>query len=423
MYLTPDWVCAVCEDSHDIYRSAGALHLHLTEAHQDMFAASRLHAISRQSKIERPRAWNECLLCCFTVEEATAGPKTGLPKRQKKQLHQESDKRSRTALEMRDPNPPREVEDYSDASDDSLDVEDKLASDDAEMMARHIAGHLQTLMLLTIRLASLQNEKEEDDGQDANSDSVDPGDISEATRAKDPEETSETSTPEDIEMPDADEIPEDVDILSGHSSIPDADVDFTDIGVRRRYDNLAAEKDGFLQELIKSGAYQAHLDGDSGEGGPMQDVDPEPIIRIVTPPEMSRAEIGLDMVNADVLLDNIIYPADEEKFRCSEVSFTSHDPECERERPVLNLVLPTPLLSPSPHESDVPPLQNLTDTVSKLNRLDYEDELAQTRREFEERLKQIETKQIETEQRRIANLEAGDEPRFPKIHDAFRTPQ
>ncbi|KAL2194028.1 hypothetical protein P885DRAFT_43743 [Corynascus similis CBS 632.67] len=377
VYLTPGWVCVVCDDSHEVYRSAGALHLHLTEAHQDMFDASRLHAISRQSKIERPRAGNECLLCCFTVEEIAAGSRTGLPKRQKKQLHQDSDKRSRTALEMRDQNPLREVEDSSDASDDSLDAENELASDNAELMARHIAGHLQALMLLTIRLASLQNEEDDDDGQDANSDSVDLGDTSEATRTKDPEETTDRGAPEDIEMPDANEIPDHVVDLPGHSSIPDADVDFADIGVRRQYDDLPAEKDGFLQQLIKSGAYQAHLNADFEEGCLMQDVTPniitvnypgydveDPIGRIVTPPEMKRPleKSKYDGPNADVRIDNVVQPHDLVRFQrikpASESGFEpammplfkSRDPSCERDRPMINVVLPTPGTSPSPEE-------------------------------------------------------------------------
>ncbi|KAK4102093.1 hypothetical protein N658DRAFT_351035 [Parathielavia hyrcaniae] len=320
VYVTPGWVCAVCEDSHDVYRSAGALYLHLTEAHHDMFDASRLHAISRQSKVERPRAWNECLLCCFTVEEVTA---TGLPKRQKKQLHQHSGKRLRTTLEIGDSSSPREVGDSSDDSDDSLDVENKLASDDAEMMARHIAGHLQALMLLTIRLASLQNEEDDnDDGQDANSDSVDLGDTSDTseatrTRTNDPGEATDRGTPEDIEMPDADEVPDHAVLLSAHSSIPDADVDFTEIGVRRQYDDLAAEKDGFLQELIKSGAYQAHLDGDFGEGGLEESAyevigDWEDLESL----EMSPVRSPVSGTIPDILLDDVrvILPAEEETY-------------------------------------------------------------------------------------------------------------
>ncbi|KAH6616959.1 hypothetical protein F5144DRAFT_606479 [Chaetomium tenue] len=263
VYLIPGWVCPVCEDSHDVYKSPEALHLHLAEAHHNMFDANRLQAVARQSKIERPRAWNECPLCCFTVEEVPAGPGTG-QKRQKKQLHQENDKRSKTFSEMRDSTPSREIEYRSDSSDDSLITEKHLTSDDAEMMARHIAGHLQTLMLLTIRLASLPNEEADGSEQDANRDSVDPGDNTDGLEAGDPDETFDISAPEDLEMTDADQGFDEAIISDDHFSIPDADVDFSNIGVQRQCDRFPAEEDGFLQQLIRSGAYQAHLDGSPG---------------------------------------------------------------------------------------------------------------------------------------------------------------
>ncbi|KLU82018.1 hypothetical protein MAPG_01097 [Magnaporthiopsis poae ATCC 64411] len=293
----------------------------------------------------------------------------GCQSAKKKQLHQESDKRPKAAPGMRDPKPPTEVEDSSDDSDDSdgsLDMENMLGSDDAEMMARHIAGHLQVLMLLTVRLASLQNEKDDDDGQDANSDSVDLGDTSEGTMTADPKKTSDRGAPEDIEMPDVDEIPEEVVIPSGHSSIPDADVDFADIGVRRQHDDLPAEKDGFLQQLIKSGACQAHLDGDSEEGDLGRRGEVESLVHSSPPPEIECPENNnpFDGPNADVQIDNFIRADELDMFQLrtsvldpgSAVAhfFQTRDPSCERARPLINVVsptpIPTPTMSPSPEK-------------------------------------------------------------------------
>lgn len=90
--------------------------------------------------------------------------------------------------------------------------------------------------------------------------------------------------------------------------------------------------------------------------------DPEESYNIVTPPEMEEnkaTESRYAGPDADVKIDNKIYPKELHMFRSLERginprSFTSRDPSCERDRPVLNLVYPTPESSrhptPSPQE-------------------------------------------------------------------------
>jgi hypothetical protein len=226
----------------------------MEQAHKDMFSPAQLPAIARQSKVERPRPWNECLLCCFTVE---AEP---LPKRRKEQFVNEAgNKSNRTSFAMKHPKPEREIDQGSDASDDSLDVPGPaLTADNAKTMARHIATHLQALMLLTIRLAILSDDHSQETQDDANSVSVDAGDSDEAFFIKSARESAaDTVSTEDVEIPDADaEAFEAVD-MPQIDHVPDAIVDFD--GVPRQHDKLPVEEDEFLQELIKSGAYQAHL--------------------------------------------------------------------------------------------------------------------------------------------------------------------
>ena len=164
---------------------------------------------------------------------------------------------------MKHPKAERDSDQDSNVSDDSLDVAGlALTPDAAEMMARHIAAHLQVLMLLTIRLASLQDDAHPDAEDDsANSASVDHGDSDDAALTKstgDHAAKTASTGHVDAEMPHADEqAPETVD-EQDDLAIPDAVVDFD--GVPRQYDKLPVEKDGFLQELIKSGAYQADRD-------------------------------------------------------------------------------------------------------------------------------------------------------------------
>ncbi|KAJ4297179.1 hypothetical protein N0V88_004097 [Collariella sp. IMI 366227] len=87
------------------------------------------------------------------------------------------------------------------------------------------------------------------------------------------------------------------------------------------------------------------------------DID-DPVVRIVTPPEMRHRPEKSKYAepNADVRIDNIIKPHELARFQAVKMSglgpaavpvFKSRDPSAERERPMLNLVLPTPTSSPS----------------------------------------------------------------------------
>ncbi|KAH6607651.1 involucrin repeat [Trichoderma cornu-damae] len=69
-----------------------------------------------------------------------------------------------------------------------------------------------------------------------------------------------------------------------------------------------------------------------------------------------RRESRYDPPNADVVIDNEIYPHDIDRFKATSAAadapqFKSRDPSCERERPLVNLVRPTPVSSPAPTPS------------------------------------------------------------------------
>ncbi|EGX91781.1 involucrin repeat protein [Cordyceps militaris CM01] len=83
--------------------------------------------------------------------------------------------------------------------------------------------------------------------------------------------------------------------------------------------------------------------------------DDAPQVKIVTPPEMHEQHktVGpYDAPNADVRIDNQLSPTEARKFEKNngkrKSNFKSRDPSCERDRPVLNLVFPTPIPSREP---------------------------------------------------------------------------
>ncbi|KAF7536607.1 hypothetical protein G7Z17_g13022 [Cylindrodendrum hubeiense] len=94
-------------------------------------------------------------------------------------------------------------------------------------------------------------------------------------------------------------------------------------------------------------------------------------ITIVTPPDLEDKEpktSRYDGPNADVRIDNKIFPHEESRFRSSSrdldaPTFQSRDPSAERERPLLNLVYPTPV--PSREPSPIPDEREITREVEE----------------------------------------------------------
>ena len=168
-------------DFDGIYAEPGALLSHLEEAHSGQFTTDQLHTISRQRVIQRPRSWNECLLCCFAVDEVTEPNHPSLPKRHKTHSQPLNVKIARTALETKIMVGQTDSGLVEGASSDSGDSDDSADSDrgipapdalnNAKIMARHIAAHSQALMLLTIRFAFLLSMSDVSNG-DGDADSV-----------------------------------------------------------------------------------------------------------------------------------------------------------------------------------------------------------------------------------------------------------
>lgn len=164
VYLATTWECTLCDFDQKTYNNPETLYSHLTESHSNSFTGEQLHTISRQSKIEQPRSWDDCPLCGFTIKEQNDKDKPNVSERQKEKQKQEIVEISGEILEMINPghhNSDLDVSDASDDSDDSVDADShqqkRQIKDPSNEIARHIATHLQLLMLLTLRFADLQS--------------------------------------------------------------------------------------------------------------------------------------------------------------------------------------------------------------------------------------------------------------------------
>ncbi|KAF3056222.1 hypothetical protein GL218_06668 [Daldinia childiae] len=118
--------------------------------------------------------------------------------------------------------------------------------------------------------------------------------------------------------------------------------------------------------------------------------DQQPVIvDVVSPPEMDHAKkkSAYDAPDADVRIDNVLeHPNELSRFRTLDIKgltripvFTARDPSAERERPMLNIVRPTPVPTPIPEgqrhaeeplpklvrKIDIPPPKVVSDVVTE----------------------------------------------------------
>ncbi|KAM0514250.1 hypothetical protein ACHAPE_007087 [Trichoderma viride] len=159
---------------------------------------------------------------------------------------------------------------FSDTSSDldmnTLQQRPQRTEDRSKTIARHIAIHLQVLMLLTLRFAALQKEDNDLVDDDLKSDDVDIDEENSSSESNDSDNLSDINSRRDVVTGDIDDKDGsgaakdlDNDMVEDNISVPDTDFSLDDIP--KQYDGLVAENDDFLKKVIESGAWQSWQDG------------------------------------------------------------------------------------------------------------------------------------------------------------------
>ncbi|PGG96933.1 hypothetical protein GX51_07581 [Blastomyces parvus] len=254
IYPRLTWACPNCKLEENDFFSSDRLLRHLGECHADVYTAEQRGAISRLSYDIELRAQDECLLCCYKLEKTALPNPAHSAKRRKQPPREVKCKRARTNSETSHPK-------RNSLSDEEPrthnDVNLSRSPQTSKTMARHIAGHLQMLMLLTVRLASIQNDQETlVDDINSVSVNIDIGDRSSLAenfailsdidlQKPNEEESLDKADPSGVEVhTDVKSLVPDTEELSDWSHIPRRD--------------FPVEEDKFLQEVVKRGAFQSH---------------------------------------------------------------------------------------------------------------------------------------------------------------------
>jgi hypothetical protein len=149
VHAPSSWVCPLCIDEEARFSGSESLSDHIQSYHGGIFNDQQVKAIVRQSKFASPRAPSSCPLCCFPIVDPQA---------------------QATLPERKSTGEPSEGQQYVSKPDKSgpkrlrIDTSQKQPTErtiDATTIAAHMTAHLQSIMLLTLRLMSIEASLDE----------------------------------------------------------------------------------------------------------------------------------------------------------------------------------------------------------------------------------------------------------------------
>ncbi|KAL3440865.1 Metallo-dependent phosphatase-like protein [Aspergillus insuetus] len=133
------WACPLCATGEAIFAHSSYLTAHFDSLHQGDVTESQARAIVGQSQFQFPRSRHICPLCCFSITD--------------KQGHTiEAHSNGNVSWNSGD-QPANET--HPDSGVHARHSSDKQAN--VEAIATHVAAHLQSLMLLTLRLIAIDD--------------------------------------------------------------------------------------------------------------------------------------------------------------------------------------------------------------------------------------------------------------------------
>lgn len=254
VHAPSQWICPLCHDAITKFPSAEDLKKHLSNEHSKMtLTGPQEETIVRQSQTSPPRPRNECPLCCLSIKEEedslqrkekdgdnkrNASDQTAMAESEKKRLKARVGQQT-TALPI---------------NESDLEASSYSTVLEPEVIARHIAGHLRTIMLLTLRIISIDGPVEVSSDKESVSGKTDDqlsqvasshgdlGDTSDiwATSSHLEEDLAEGYRLQDIEEP-----------------APEGDEAIAWDHIRGKEDSPI---DDFLHQAAEQGAFQSHLD-------------------------------------------------------------------------------------------------------------------------------------------------------------------
>ncbi|KAI8654177.1 hypothetical protein NCS56_01374300 [Fusarium sp. Ph1] len=241
VHAPSQWICPLCHDTTVKYPSPDDLKKHLDNGHDKaVFTDPQKWRIVRQSQASYLRPRNECPICGLSIQDQEDSLRN---------TRNDNDKNKRNASDDIIGNqtsalPIRGSDSKGSSSTTSLPP---------EVIARHIAGHLRTIMLLTLRIISIDGPVELSSDGDSISGETDDQLSRIASSQRDLYERTNVSA---ASSHDGEEVGEARDLQDPQDVVPDHDEVITWDHIRSGEDDTI---DGFLHQAVEHGAFQSHL--------------------------------------------------------------------------------------------------------------------------------------------------------------------
>ncbi|KAI9652609.1 MAG: hypothetical protein M1821_008356 [Bathelium mastoideum] len=171
VYAPSSWICPLCNDDDTAFPIPDELAGHLADNHGETFAQPEIQAIVQQSLVRSPRPRNECPLCCLSIEDQQGPPSKEKSEGREEKLiskklrddanEDRSHKRAKTKTGYTELDRPVRADDHQAPPEQRLQEPMPKANPyrtkhpTVESIASHIAGHLQAIMALTLRMISI----------------------------------------------------------------------------------------------------------------------------------------------------------------------------------------------------------------------------------------------------------------------------
>ncbi|KAK4083834.1 transcriptional regulator family: GATA type zinc finger [Trichoderma aggressivum f. europaeum] len=264
VHLPAWWSCPLCNSQETTYPKAQDLSEHISKLHSDVFTEQQIQVIVHQSRLRAPRPQDTCPLCCLSMNDEQNANQDGQllkkafskPPNQGQQLA-ESSKRIKTEAGS------IQLDHHSNTDTGSTEQEppnsqipgsQSLGQLNIETIAKHVAAHLQGMMLFSLRMMALDAVADKSTDDEALSGHTD-------------NDLSRLGSNQHLSLPETQGILErindllvekdsmDVDDSLVEDTIPDCEQDmnwqdFIPIS------EPPPEADTFLQQVIDSGAFQ-----------------------------------------------------------------------------------------------------------------------------------------------------------------------
>ncbi|KAJ4854222.1 tetratricopeptide repeat domain-containing protein [Trichoderma breve] len=319
VHLPAWWSCPLCNNQETTYPKSQDLSEHISRLHSDVFTEQQIQIIVHQSRLRAPRPQDTCPLCCLSMNDEQNTDRDSQPSKEtllkvpnKGEQLTESSKRIKTETGS------VQLDQHSDTDTGSseqetpnpqIPVSQSQGQLNIETIARHVAAHLQGIMLFSLRIISLDAvvDKSTDDKVLAGNTDNDLSRLGSKQQLSLPETQGILESINDLLV--ETEVM-DVDNSLVEDTIPDCELDMNWQDFIPNSEP-PPEADAFLQQVIDSGAFQAKNQSLALETIANNASDKQPIIaRPRTPPAtiiIFPFRHDPDFTGHDILLHDLVH--------------------------------------------------------------------------------------------------------------------